>query len=330
MVLSGPAPLPRVSIITATYNGARFLPRFVDALRAQSMGEWECIFVDDGSTDETLTILSGVATRDARFRIVAAAHTGSPARGRNMGIARTQAPLIAFCDQDDYWFPDKLALQLAAFAWRPDAVLCHTGRLFADAREAPSLEAGRVAVDAPEALFHEDLAARVLHDCCQITCSSVMATRDAVVRAGGFNETLVGVDDYHLWARIAAYGALVRVDAALVCCTLHEANLSTASGVIARGLERMASVLADEREPAPFVRAVRAQADKAHALVHWVGAPLTGLGFLARSFARRPRRRTAALIVLFGVTLFVPRGARARLETKMYARRRAQLLASVP
>lgn len=99
---------PLVSIMLPCFNSAASLPYALASIKAQTIADWECICIDDGSTDATWDVLTQHAARDARFRI----HRFSENRGR--GAARQAAlelatgKYIAFLDSDDWMFPRRL------------------------------------------------------------------------------------------------------------------------------------------------------------------------------------------------------------------------------
>lgn len=105
---------PLISIALCTYNGERFLRPQLDSLLAQDYAHFEVVAVDDASTDGTAQILADYARRDPRFRC-----RRNP---RNLGIHGNferalrdcRGELIAMCDQDDIWLPDKLSVLVEA------------------------------------------------------------------------------------------------------------------------------------------------------------------------------------------------------------------------
>ncbi|MGA2079575.1 MAG: glycosyltransferase family A protein [Holophaga sp.] len=103
-----------ISVITATFNHARFLPGAVASLRAQTCRDWEHIVIDDGSTDETPEVVAGLRPEpgdpDAeRWRAFRIGHQGLDA-ARNFGLAIARGDLVTFLDSDDEYLPDHLAL----------------------------------------------------------------------------------------------------------------------------------------------------------------------------------------------------------------------------
>lgn len=105
-----------VSCIVPTYNGEAFLAEALDSIFAQTYRPIEVIVADDGSTDATLRI---AARYGSAVRILQQAN-GGPASARNLGVRHASAPFLAFLDQDDVWYPEKLARQKGRFHVRPD------------------------------------------------------------------------------------------------------------------------------------------------------------------------------------------------------------------
>lgn len=101
--------MPLVSIITPVYNAARWLPGTLATVRAQTLTDWEQIFVDDCSTDESLGILQAAAAQDPRFRVLRAPQNRGPSAARNQALEAARGRYIAFLDADDLWLPGKLA-----------------------------------------------------------------------------------------------------------------------------------------------------------------------------------------------------------------------------
>src|SRR5919204_90272 len=89
---------PRCSVIIPTYNRAHSVGEAITSVLRQTMDDFECIVVDDGSTDPTSAVLTSFT--DPRMHVISGRHAGVAA-ARNLGVAQAQAPLIAFLDSDD-------------------------------------------------------------------------------------------------------------------------------------------------------------------------------------------------------------------------------------
>lgn len=128
-------PVTRVSVVVCTYNGARFLRPQLDSLLSQSLPPCEIIVSDDGSTDGTADIVREYAARDARVKL----HVNCPALGFNLNFSQAfqlaGGDVVASCDQDDVWHPDKLAHMVAALECKPLAF--HNSALFTDDPSRP-------------------------------------------------------------------------------------------------------------------------------------------------------------------------------------------------
>ncbi len=97
---------PEIGVVIPAYNSGRFLNEAIDSVRAQTITQWECVIVDDGSTDDTPSRLA--AYRDSRIRSVRQDNSGECA-ARARGISLTRTPKIVCLDADDRLYPDTLA-----------------------------------------------------------------------------------------------------------------------------------------------------------------------------------------------------------------------------
>lgn len=101
--------IPRASIITPVYNAARWLPETLASVKAQTLTDWEQILVDDGSTDDSVAIVTAAAHDDSRIRLLHTPRNGGPSAARNLALDVARGRFIAFLDADDMWLPEKLA-----------------------------------------------------------------------------------------------------------------------------------------------------------------------------------------------------------------------------
>jgi glycosyltransferase involved in cell wall biosynthesis len=243
----------RVSVIITTHRRPVLLRRAVASVLAQTRPASEVWVVEDGATAETRDALADVA---GQVEHVALPHSGLPARTRNAGVARASGDLVAFLDDDDEWLPDKLSASVPAFedaqvvlassnAWarRGDRV---------DERYLPALDLGQ-----------DHLLERLLREN-HVICSSVVARRAAVLRAGGFCEDpgVRAFEDYDLWLRLCLLGRFQYDPAARVVyrdeleASLHGAERHRRGKALEQLLERLEAWLGDE----PLERSRRRQA----------------------------------------------------------------------
>jgi glycosyltransferase involved in cell wall biosynthesis len=111
---------PLVSIIVPTFNRADLIKSTLDSVIAQTYGDWECILVDDQSTDETFGILEAYARRDKRIKVFGRVHKpkGAPAC-RNVGLKEASGDLIIYLDSDDLLAPYSLSQRVNLFTKYP-------------------------------------------------------------------------------------------------------------------------------------------------------------------------------------------------------------------
>lgn len=101
--------LNKVSIIVPVYNTSQYLRQCLDSILTQTYKDWECILVDDGSTDDSLRICDEYAARDQRFRVIHK-ENGGVSSARNRGINEASGEWITFVDSDDELY-DENSLQ---------------------------------------------------------------------------------------------------------------------------------------------------------------------------------------------------------------------------
>lgn len=101
-----------VSVITPTYNCARFIGETIKSVQMQSYPNWEMLIVDDCSTDNTQDIVASLAKKDARIKYYKLAVNAGPAVARNTAMKLAQGKYMAFLDSDDLWLPDKVEKQI--------------------------------------------------------------------------------------------------------------------------------------------------------------------------------------------------------------------------
>ncbi len=117
--------MPLVSVVLIFLDEQVFLDEAVQSVLDQTLPDWELILVDDGSTDRSTQIAREFASRDARIRYID--HHRHENRGmaasRNLGVANSSAPYLAFMDADDIWIPTKLAEQIDLLEQMPDVAM---------------------------------------------------------------------------------------------------------------------------------------------------------------------------------------------------------------
>lgn len=101
-----------VSIITSSYNSEQYIARLIESVIAQTYTNWELLITDDCSTDNSRDVIMEYVNKDKRIRLFTQGKNAGAGITRNESIKHAKGRYIAFCDDDDWWLPEKLQLQL--------------------------------------------------------------------------------------------------------------------------------------------------------------------------------------------------------------------------
>jgi len=214
--------MPEVSVIIPTYNSARYVAEAVDSVLRQSFDDFEVIVIDDGSTDDTQSVMSryGSPVRYIRQK------NGGVSRARNRGIEESRSRYVAFLDADDTWFPNKLEKQMAAIRNQPSHRACYSAFLVVDSCLTP-IEVNR---SKRHLTALEDL---LLYGNVVGTPGTVLCERGLFDR-GGFDPELSQCADWDMWVRLAVETDFLYLNEPLICYRQHDANMSRNAPLLER------------------------------------------------------------------------------------------------
>ena len=187
---------PLVTIVMPTWNRGGLMRRAIESVQAQTFQDWELVVVDDGSTDDTLAVLEGVAAFDDRVRAVPT-ERGGVCRARNVGIAEARGELVAFLDSDNTWRPEFLTAMVDALTTN-DWEMGHAA-LQINARGGTSYRHFEGTRDHLLVANHIDL-------------NVLLVRRSLLETIGGFDESLRRAVDYDLVLRLSERAPLHQVD----------------------------------------------------------------------------------------------------------------------
>jgi glycosyltransferase involved in cell wall biosynthesis len=209
---------PLVSVVIPVYNGGAFLERAIASVSAQTYSSIEIVIVDDGSTDNSLAVISACSTR-APLRVLCQ-QNGGVALARHNAVFASTGAFIAFLDQDDWWREDKIAKQIEVFQSDSSLALVHTKSAYYDesARAfVPPINVSAAPYEMAGHCYERLLMAN------PISNSTVMIRRPAFDAVGGFDLSIGGntVADYALWLRLARQYTFAFVPQELAVLRLH-------------------------------------------------------------------------------------------------------------
>lgn len=189
------AALTDVSVVVPAYRSATTLTTTLASIAAQTCRPREVIVVDDGSDDGTFDVACAMSEKmhDIDLRIVRQPHLGAGA-ARNRALRESSCKVIAFLDADDEWLPEKLERSLAIMAETGSDIVSHDYIAVGDDREW-RVDCTRHFNRHPDPFVGQFLRG-------YISSTTVVAKRDAIFAAGGFDECLPSGQDYELWLAI--------------------------------------------------------------------------------------------------------------------------------
>ncbi len=205
---------PLVSVIIPTYNRAHLLPQALDSVLAQTYPHHEIVVVDDGSTDNTATVLSRYPVR------LIQQNKQGPSAARNRGIRESQGDYIAFLDSDDWFAPDKLQQQVTYLEQQPTVGLVYSAYQLQDDDQA-----GRVQrIETPPVHSQRDLLWRCMAG--PLVTPTVMVRRTVFDGLELFDEQMELAEDIDLWCRITRRWGITMLPDALSTVRAHRGSLS--------------------------------------------------------------------------------------------------------
>lgn len=215
-------PIPRISVVMSVFNGMPLLADAIDSILAQTMGDFEFIIVNDGSTDGSLATLQDYATRDTRIVIIDQVNTGLT-KALIRGVAAARAPLIARMDADDISMPERFARQIELLETRPDLVAVSCGIEFV------SHDLCSIAI--AERRFDEVSLPLLMAFGNVISGHGQMMFRiSAYDAAGGYDAEFRFAQDYDLWCRLLAHGPIGEADGVLYRFRVGHDSITTRYG----------------------------------------------------------------------------------------------------
>ena len=191
--------MPRFSVVVPAYNAEATLSETLDAIVGQEFADWECVVVDDGSTDDTAALGRTYSAREPRIHIASQANQGT-AGAYNTGVALAQGEFITICSADDLLLPSHLSAMNAFIVENNgyDIYSCNGYYLFADGHREP-------VYTGDEWRSKRSLSLAQLAEACFFGVGATFRT--GLFRAiGGFRIGVYG-EDYDFWLRALSSGA---------------------------------------------------------------------------------------------------------------------------
>jgi glycosyltransferase involved in cell wall biosynthesis len=208
---------PRISVITAVYNGSKYLTQTIDSVLAQSFRDFEYILVDDGSSDNSREIIASY--KDPRIRLIHHEQNQGLVIARNTAFAHARGELIALTDQDDMSKPERFERQVTFLEAHPAIALVATWEI--EVFEATGQEKVKKFRDYADfelsyaLLFRNPLG------------NSTLMFRRSKVQTPAYALNYPLCEDYNFIAKMSWIGGVALMQEKLVVWRDHGANYST-------------------------------------------------------------------------------------------------------
>jgi glycosyltransferase involved in cell wall biosynthesis len=215
---------PIISVITPAYNADQFIAETIESVLAQTFSNWEMLIVDDGSVDDTATIIKKYANIDKRIKYLHQTNS-KQGKARNLAIQHAKGEYLAFIDADDLWHPQKLEKQMEVFEANPNVDLIFTnGLVFKDNKDNVINTFSHPGGE----LLDQYIYPKMLNGY-TFPNLSVITKKEKIIKLGGFCEDLrvQNCEDYQMWLRLVDDRNVVYcIDELLFYYRLHDSQVT--------------------------------------------------------------------------------------------------------
>ena len=196
----------KVSVIIPFYNGSRYIGKCIEAIQGQSFGDFEHIVVDDGSIASEREFVADFIKKLPNIILISQKNSGQAA-AVNAGIKIAKGEYIAFCDQDDWWLPEKLKEQVKFLGTHNDVAMVYGDAFLGD-------EKGRVLNETWMQSRKVDYVGGNYEECVAKLFNrnfipapvAVLIRKNVFDKIGLFDEKFSSAYDYEYWFRMLEAG----------------------------------------------------------------------------------------------------------------------------
>jgi len=191
--------MPIISIIIPVYNRAKVILNTLDSIAAQTFKDWECLLVDDFSTDDSWEILTEYAEKDERFHVLKNECYKGACGARNTGIKHAKGDFFQFFDSDDEMYPDLLLDLYNQLSEDVDVVTCWTNVVDVNSKEI---------LKTFENITEGNIHSQLMTEKTYVDTNCALIRRTVVESIGGWSEDCPSYQewDFHLrLSKVARY-----------------------------------------------------------------------------------------------------------------------------
>lgn len=210
-----------ISIIMPAYNAAKYIGESIESVIDQTYKNWELIIIDDGSTDNTATIIKQLADTDKRIHYYYQTNA-KQGKARNVGIEKSKAQLIAFLDSDDLWLPTRLSLMIEEFVKGNQDLLFTDAYIFEGNFNLKNIPNNQKRFMVTSAQYQGVEGLRNFLYFNKIPMLTTLVKKDVLIETNMFSDREI-CEDYELWLRLLMRGYTFRsINLSLAAYRLHD------------------------------------------------------------------------------------------------------------
>lgn len=214
--MTPPATAPLFSIVMPVFNGATHIRETIGSLQAQTLGDFELLVMDDGSTDSTADIVQQLAATDTRISLHRLTNGGA-AYARNQGMRRARGTYLTVNDADDLWPEDRLANQYAVLQEDDTRIVIGGVQRFTvdENGEKKSGYTTNLPMNSRNGkeYVHHVLTLPANH---MAIFHTLCGRREIIEAQGGWDESLVSAEDWDHWLRLGLHTPFYHLDKVLL------------------------------------------------------------------------------------------------------------------
>ena len=210
-----------ISIIIPTYNRATILRKILDCVIAQTFQDWECLIVDDHSTDNTENVVSFYTKQNARFVYVKNNRTKGSQGARNTGILTAKGEWICLFDSDDVMYPNYLEKMMAAINDNTDVVICK-----ALICNNIGKECGRL-----DRIYSDNYHADLLRERCYVAYDVTLIRKKKLLEIGLLDESCPSMQEWDTHLRLSKVAKYKPIDNVLCEWTIGGEDAISTSNI---------------------------------------------------------------------------------------------------
>lgn len=217
--------MPVITVILPCYNAAAFIEETLNSVLNQTFDDFECLVIDDASTDQTCALVERIAAQDARVKLFRKEQNTGYTESLNMGLSLARGWYVARMDADDICMPQRFEKQVAFMETNPGCVMCGS---------AYRLMHNNYTVHVP--VTHADIMLGLLYG--NVFCHPSIMMRNEIIRKNNirYETRFEPSEDYAMWVHLSNFGTLANLPDVLLAYRLHRESVSNSRSITQKKL----------------------------------------------------------------------------------------------